>query len=61
MYEEYIGPIADISHYRHYQRYHTFFKPGYILAQSATSWPILAHLGHFVANLGTFYFYFLQA
>ena len=45
MYEEYIGPIADISHYRHYQRYHTLFKPGYILAQ----------------NLGTFYFYFLQA
>ena len=35
MYEEYIGPIADISHYRHYKRYHTFFKPGYILAQSA--------------------------
>ena len=41
--------IADISHYRHYQRLCTFFKPVYFFVLRSQSF------GYFVANFCTFW------
>ena len=44
--------IADISHYRHYQRWCTFFKSVPFLHRERT---LLACIGYFVTNSRTFW------